>query len=175
MGIREMPGKIQERTRIAESGCWEWVGQINHGGYGILWKNQRAHRVTYTIAKGEIPEGLVIDHLCRNRACVNPDHLEAVTQRVNTLRGETLATEKAAQTHCIHGHKLAGDNVYRHPKRGTRHCKACDRRRDRERQVDPRRPPCAVDGCDGRATSRGWCKPHYMKWYKANRSRQVAA
>ena len=70
--------------------CWEWVGCTNRNGYGRVWRNRRTvmvHRLVYEATYGDIPAGLVLDHLCRNRRCVNPAHLEPVTVRTNTLRG----------------------------------------------------------------------------------------
>lgn len=74
--------------------CWLWTGHINWGGYGIIWhdsKQHRVHRLSYETYKGEIPKGYVIDHLCRKRNCINPEHLEAVTSQENTLRGDRKA------------------------------------------------------------------------------------
>lgn len=87
----------------SESGCWEWIGTLSSEGYGRFEKDL-AHRVSYRRSVGPIPEGLQLDHLCRNRRCVNPEHLEPVTGRINTLRGETLPAMNAAKTECIHGH-----------------------------------------------------------------------
>src|SRR6266576_3456485 len=87
--------------------CWPW--QANRGrGYGNVWiagRMYRAHRVAYELLIGPIPEGLTLDHLCRNRGCVNPAHLEPVTSRENTLRGEGISANNARKTHCKHGHE----------------------------------------------------------------------
>jgi hypothetical protein len=82
------------------------------------------HRVSYEAFKGPIPDGLTIDHLCRNRACVNPEHLEPVTMRVNCLRGESPAAVHARKTHCPKGHEYSAENTYRH-KGNHRMCKLC--------------------------------------------------
>lgn len=94
--------------------CIPWTGKVCPKGYGLVWSGNRyvrAHRVSYEKAKGPIPAGLVIDHLCRNRSCTNPDHLEAVTDEVNIMRGDGLAPRFAARTHCGHGHEFTADNI----------------------------------------------------------------
>ena len=110
-----------------ETGCWEWTACRNRDGYGrfkLDGRKRYAHRVAYELIKGKIPEGLQIDHLCRVRACVNPDHLEPVTCRENLHRGETFNAANAAKTHCPQGHPLSGDNLYVRPD-GRRGCKTC--------------------------------------------------
>ncbi len=110
-----------------ESNCWEWVAGTSKNGYPVIsYKNRTAtgHRVVYEIAKGTIPNGLCLDHLCRNKKCVNPDHLEAVTQRENILRGSGAAALNSKKTHCHRGHRLLLDNLGINAD-GGRRCKKC--------------------------------------------------
>lgn len=112
-----------------DSGCWGWAGRKQPDGYSKFRDNNRsslAHRYSYEHFRGPIPDGLVIDHLCRNRSCSNPAHLEAVTMRENLLRGEGIFAKNARKTHCKRGHALTGDNVYR-THLGHRGCRACTR------------------------------------------------
>lgn len=118
------------------SGCWEWRAFRNARGYGqfgvgSLRDGTRrlvlAHRFAYEEERGPIPQGLELDHLCRNPACVRPDHLEPVPHAENVRRGS-----KAQATHCVAGHAFSQDNTYRHPRTGRRTCKECRRRRLRE-------------------------------------------
>lgn len=127
----ELAPYLAARTRQDPSGCWSWTGQINRGGYGHIGlrrlQGQHAHRVIYELTYGPIPDGLHIDHLCRNRACVNPDHLEAVTNHENMLRGISRPAVNARKTQCKRGHPFDEANTYRH--RGTRHCRTCAKAR----------------------------------------------
>lgn len=115
-----------------ENACWDWVGYKNVNGYGIFnvdGKPQYAHRISYEIYKGKIPKHLEIDHLCRNRACINPTHLEAVSSRENTIRGESPFGKNARKTHCPKGHPLSGRNLIlrRNKNSFTRGCRICSR------------------------------------------------
>jgi hypothetical protein len=111
--------------------CWLWTGRVAAGtGYGVLSINGRetyAHRLSYEIAYGEIPDGLVTDHLCRVRLCVRPDHLEAVTTRENVMRGVGPTAINAQKTRCPKGHELTEANTYRRrdTKNGLRQCLTC--------------------------------------------------
>jgi hypothetical protein len=111
--------------KSGDGGCWIWTAGKSRG-YGRFKLGDSvtlAHRVSYTWCKGEIPDGLILDHLCRNRACVNPDHLEPVTYQVNLLRGDTISAMHAKKTHCPQGHEYTDENTYMY--RGSRQCSTC--------------------------------------------------
>ena len=112
--------------------CWLWTGVISHG-YGRFWVQGHlllAHRFVYELLVGQIPVSLTLDHLCRVRHCVNPKHLEPVTNRENILRGDGHTAVHARQTHCIHGHPFNLANTYI-TRAGARECRECKRGRDR--------------------------------------------
>jgi len=120
-------------VRRSLNGCWDWHGGRDWDEYAIFkvkGKSKRGSRFIYEHFYGPIPKGFQIDHLCRNRKCVNPHHLEVVTPRENTLRGEGLTAKLARQTHCKRGHEFTPENTWLY--RGLRYCRHCRRIRDRE-------------------------------------------
>lgn len=127
------PRRFLIRVDVGEPDeCWEWKGNSLKSGYGIFHSsraNGYAHRYSYELLIGPIPEGLVIDHLCRNPGCVNPSHLEPVTNRENILRGMSLAARYARRTHCINGHEFTPENTRLMPG-GDRQCRPCRRHRE---------------------------------------------
>ena len=129
------------------TGCWEWKSSLDRNGYGVFseknvstggkMKRYFAHRLVYEFLVGPIPEGLVIDHLCRNSRCVRPDHLEPVSQGENVRRGNIAESAKSrrearlvAVTHCKYGHEYAVEGVFRSD--GLRVCRACNREKTRK-------------------------------------------
>ena len=124
--------RVEANIEILPNGCWAWMGQVNQKGYGRIGVGQRilgAHRVVYELLVAPLGD-LELDHLCRFRSCVNPDHLDPVTHHENCLRG------KPARTHCKHGHEFTPENTYigqwkTGKVRLCRTCKANDSRRRR--------------------------------------------
>jgi hypothetical protein len=112
------------------STCWLWHGRTDRDGYGAFcanYRDYRAHRYSYMQLIGDIPEGLVIDHLCRVRNCVNPEHMEPVTGTENTMRGEGAGAQNSQKTHCKYGHEYTEENTYRYNNGKWRNCKTCKR------------------------------------------------
>lgn len=127
-----------EKVSIDKAGCWEWRGMRNRAGYGLLWIRtgpyqgtvMLAHRIAYERAHGTVPD--VLDHICRNRACVRFSHLRPVSMRENALAPGALsfAAINALKTHCKNGHPFDEENTYSR-RGGGRHCRECGRAKTR--------------------------------------------
>ncbi|MFE3657246.1 HNH endonuclease signature motif containing protein [Streptomyces sp. NPDC059165] len=150
-----------DKVRVnAQTGCWEWRGRLATNGYGQLSAGRttrQVHRVTYEEHKGAIPEGLAVDHLCRNRICCNPDHLEAVTNRENWRRGMSPSAIAVKTDVCSSGnHSLRGDNLYVYPS-GVRRCKACQKEASDKLREEKRLARIASGESRGRQADRTHC------------------
>lgn len=125
-----LPDRFVKHTYFEpNTGHWLWTASLIRG-YGQFRVNHRpayAHRYAYEHLVGPVPEGLELDHLCRVRRCVNPDHLQPVTHRQNVLRGDSPTADNAVKTHCPTGHPYDEANTYRRDD-GHRKCRACNRR-----------------------------------------------
>ena len=132
------------KVSVSPSGCWDWNGARIASGYGKFSIRRRtstgkrtpsfAHRVSHMIFVGPIPEGLTIDHLCKNKGCVNPAHLEAVTHLVNLTRSSNRVGQWSYTTHCNHGHERTPENTYTSPA-GHKNCRECMRESDRKKSA----------------------------------------
>lgn len=124
--------RIVEKVTVQDDGCWIWTGATSFG-YGRVRVDPKhlraAHCALWEEVVEPIPDGLELDHLCEVLACVNPDHLEPVTPRVNVLRSNNAAARNARKTHCLRDHELNEENTYHHG--GRRHCRTCRRERTR--------------------------------------------
>ncbi len=121
--------RLMAKVVKQEGGCWVWTG-LTRAGYGRIKDKGHmvsAHRATYEHFRGPIPAGLQIDHLCRNRSCVNPDHLEPVDNRTNAMRGSAPSIALYLKQRCSKGHDLSTGNYYVLKSRGARLCKECSR------------------------------------------------
>ncbi len=129
--------RLLESIELNESSCWLFTPAKDRHGYGrIRYRNKEcvAHRVSYEAFVGPIPIGFELDHLCRVRHCINPEHLEPVTGRDNVLRGDGLAAANARKTHCPQGHPYSGDNLIIR-KDGLRRCRECCREYSRRHKA----------------------------------------
>jgi len=128
--------RFQAKYTVLANGCWQWNAAKIGRGYGVMQAgpgSRLAHRLSYEHFIAPIPEGLTIDHLCQNKACVNPEHLEPVTNVVNNLRGSSAAAKNARKTHCPSGHEYTVGNTY--IRGGMRHCRTCHRICERKRKA----------------------------------------
>lgn len=139
---RDPLDRFWDQVEVADhpSGCWMWNGCFSKYGYGRFTLGSKldgsfhevaAHRFSYEEEFGPVPDGLVLDHLCREKACVNPMHLEAVSMAENTRRG---LADNASKTECLRGHRYDQQNTY-FDKSGSRACRACRNARARERRA----------------------------------------
>ncbi len=143
------PPLKSETISVDQNGCWITALKPLPAGYVQLSKGHKlylAHRVFYERHRGPIPPGLTLDHLCRNRACVNPEHLEAVTLRANLMRGKTAAAANASKTVCLNGHRFDEPNTQfgkQGPlrKQNLRRCRACCRDRARKYKAAKKSAP----------------------------------
>jgi hypothetical protein len=133
--------RFADKVALTDSGCIEWTAATDGTGYGKFQVEPghngrlgQAHRWYYEHSVGPIPSSLHLDHLCRNRLCVNPEHLEPVTHQENILRGVGPTAANAQKTHCPAGHEYSGDNLYVTPSTGSRLCRACRRQHDLNRR-----------------------------------------
>lgn len=125
------------KVTVAADGCWNWNASLTEGGYGqffVRGKRWRSHRFSYTNHRGAIPDGLELDHLCRNRQCCNPEHLEAVSRRENQKRGTSPVSLNIDATQCVNGHAFNEANTRYIDDR--RQCRACERDRKRRSRED---------------------------------------
>lgn len=128
--------RFWERVEVHQpAGCWQWRGQVRKSdGYAVAHFHRlgtfQAYRVSYSLLIGPIPEGMTLDHLCRNRSCVNPDHLQVIDSVTNALRGYGTSAMNKRRTHCIYGHPFTPENTYVTPGRHRmRTCRICAKRR----------------------------------------------
>ena len=129
-GDSRLPPRFWSKVKVSPTGCWIWLAAVNNQGYAFFgcrsrgaWRMELAHRVAYAALVEPFPPGTESDHLCRVRACVNPDHIEPVTHSVNRLRG---ANSSSNRTHCPRGHPYNEANTYHYPD-GRRGCRTCHR------------------------------------------------
>lgn len=134
-GLTKKETLLFHAVRNRKTGCWDWLGDMNQKGYGRLFYNGKkhsAHRVSFEMFNGPISEDLEIDHVCENRKCVNPAHLQQITHRQNIRNGRLMKSRRIPKTHCPQGHPYQGDNVL-WTRGGYQYCRQC--RRDYDKRI----------------------------------------
>jgi hypothetical protein len=132
---------------VDPSGCWLWTRCLDRDGYGnqrFQGRLQKSHRVSYQILRGPIPPNLTIDHLCRVRHCVNPEHMECVTPIENVMRGEGVGVRFSRATHCVNGHEFTTDNTLVFNGGRYRCCRMCAKLRMRRRRATDKESLCRL-------------------------------
>ena len=167
--------RILTRTTVDPDGCWEWQGAVNSRGYGCAssgkkGKSALVHRVSIIVRDGSLADDMTIDHLCRNKRCVRPDHLEAVTIAENNKRGREAAGY-AIGGHCGSGHELTEDSTYRHP-RGQLVCRECQTRYSKQGSLWRVREWAWANGYD--VAERGRLSPRVIAAYMAATQERAA-
>lgn len=161
--------RFAEKYEIQSDGCWMWCAALDAHGYGRFgirgvtradWRMRLAHRVSYETYVGPIPEGLDLDHLCRNRACVNPAHLEPVSRSENLRRSPLMGAAALAKTHCPRGHEYDERNT-RITTSGARDCRECHRARWDTEKYNPR---VECDVC-GKSLRKANVKKHVARYH----------
>lgn len=166
--------RFEAKFTRATKGCWEWIAAIDPSGYGRFsvklgptrkdYRMKLAHRVSYETYSGPIPAGLDLDHLCRNRRCVNPDHLEPVTRSENLRRSPLMGNASLSKTHCPRGHEYSAENT-RVTKSDSRSCRSCERARNREKaRAGIYNPPVPCQSC-GKVLRKGNLPKHYRAFH----------
>lgn len=176
--IQRLFGKIEV---VGE--CWEWRGSLSWDGYGYAhltiakgkYANLRAHRLFYQLLIDDIPKGLQCDHVCENRSCVNPMHIELTTPNINNSRSLSPTAINKVKTHCASGHEFTDANTYLHitATKRERQCRMCRKIAQWKRSGYhvKRTRICEINDCNNKHVARGMCHAHFQR----NRSQKIKA
>jgi hypothetical protein len=143
--MNKIKDKLLSHRIIDSNNCWNWTMYVEPRGYGRIrykGKTTTPHKVSYLEFVGLIPEGLELDHLCKNKKCFNPDHLEPVTRKENNIRSNCSSAINSRKTHCKKGHEYSGDNLRTWKNTGgklTRRCGECEKIRMKKRWIEKRK------------------------------------